>query len=357
MLDPAKIEDQTPYPLDELIPDDPVTFGSPEMQGYRLFSQGMKEIFSELKKMSGTRSVPLMITGKTGSGKEVVARFMHHEVDRNQGEFIAVNCTNINQDMFESELFGYKKGAFTGASTSGHEGYLSQASEGTLFLDEIGEINLNLQAKLLRVLEEGEYYKLGSAKKERVNARLVFASNRDLKTMLKEGSLREDLYYRLNVVGVEVPELKDRKEEIIPMACLFIERYNKEFQKQVRFIQGKVLKFFYQYNWPGNIRELKNLITQMMIFMEGDTVRFDHLQAKDEMDRLQTLNLTEDYYNARRSEEQIIQELIKKPFNLEEFTLKVVRQALYKFRGNKAQTARFLGLKREQLYNRYRTDE
>lgn len=357
MLDPTQIEDEARYPLDDLIPGDPVVFGSQEMQDYRLFSQRMKDLFSELKKMSGSRSVPLMITGKTGSGKEVVARFMHHEVDRNQGAFIAVNCTNINQEMFESELFGYKKGAFTGASPSGHEGYLSQASEGTLFLDEIGEINLNLQAKLLRMLEEGEYYKLGSAKKEKVNARLVFASNRDLKNMLKEGTLREDLYYRLNVVGVEVPELKERKEEIIPMACLFIERCNEEFQKKVSFIQGKVLKFFYQYNWPGNIRELKNLITQMMIFMEGDTLRFNHLQAKDEMDRLQTLNLTEDYYNTRRSEEQIIQELIKKPFNLEEFTLKVVRQTLQKFQGNKTQTARFLGLKREQLYNRYRTHE
>jgi len=357
MRDPANIKEEAIYSLKDFFCDDPFHFESREMKNFVISSESMKQTFLRLRKMALSRDVPLMISGDTGSGKELVARYLHYEVDANQGPFIAVNSTNMNNEMFESELFGYQKGAFTGASPSGHKGYIGQAAQGTLFLDEISEIDLDIQAKLLRVLEEGEYYRLGSNKKELVQSRLIFATNRDLKQMVKEGKIREDLYYRLNVVGVNVPGLKERKEEIVPLACFFIEKYNHSFQKQVQFIEGKLLQFFFAYNWPGNIRELKNLITQMMIFIEGDTLRFSHLQVKDEMDRRQTQNMSDSYLKSFRSKESIINELIEKPFNLEDFTKEIVRQTLRKFKGNKAQTARFLGLKREQLYHRYKTDE
>ena len=175
--------------------------------------------------------------------------------------------------------------------------------------------------------------------------------------MVSKGQLREDLYYRLNVVGVEVPGLKDRREEIIPLVDFFVRRYNKRFQKNVQHIQGKVLKFFYFYNWPGNIRELRNFITQIMIFIEGDTIRFDHLEVKDEIDRLQTRSQSNQFSKAPRARGDIIQELMEKPFNLEAFTMEVVRRTLKKFNGNKTKTAQFLGLKREQLYNRYKIEE
>ena len=357
MIDFFNIEEKTIYLLKDLSPDNPYPFESREMSEYLLYSPRMKQIFTRLKKMASSLHVPLLIVGKTGSGKELVAQFLHYEVDRNQGPFVAVNCTNMNKDMFESELFGYEKGAFTGAHVSGHDGYLRQAGKGTLFLDEISEIDLDMQAKLLRVLEEGAYYRLGANKKEQVNARLVFASNRNLKEMVNRGSLREDLYYRLNVVAVEVPPLNERKEEIMPLAGFFIERCNQAFQKEVQCIEGKLLSFFLNYDWPGNIRELKNLITQMMIFIEGDTLRFSHLQVKDEIDRWQTQHMQDKFLAGKRSREKIIRDLIQEPFDLETFTMEVVRRTLRKFGGNKTQTARFLGLKREQLYNRYKADE
>jgi len=356
MLDPLQIADDRFYALDELTAPNRLSFDHEEMQPFCVYSERMEKIFTRLNHLALSTAVPLMIKGPTGSGKEMVARFLHYEVDQAPGRYVAVNCTNMNREMFESELFGYTRGAFTGASSKGHEGYIRQAGEGTLFLDEISEIDLDIQAKLLRVLEEGEFYRLGSDKKEKVRARMIFASNKHMDQMVKKGLLRDDLYYRLNVVSVDVPGLKDRRDEILPLAEAFIRRYNKHFNKQVRFVRGKVLKFFYLYNWPGNIRELKNFITQIMIFIEGDTIRFNHLEVKDEMDRLQTQTQSNTLPAHSGSGSDVIDQLLEEPFDLEDFTMEIVRRTLRKFNGNKAQTARFLGLKREQLYNRFKID-
>jgi transcriptional regulator with PAS, ATPase and Fis domain len=356
MLDPLQIEDDRFYALDELAVANRISFTHEEMKPFRVYSKHMEKILSRLNHMAQSKAVPLLIKGSTGSGKEMVARFLHSEVDQAPGPYVAVNCTNMNREMFESELFGYTPGAFTGASSKGREGYISQARDGTLFLDEISEISLDVQAKLLRVLEEGEFYRLGSSRKETVQARLVFASNRNMSQMVQKGLLREDLYYRLNVVSVDVPGLKDRREEILPLAQAFIHRYNKQFNKQVKFVQGKVLKFLYSYNWPGNLRELKNFITQIMIFIEGDTIRFNHLELKDEMDRQQTRIQAGSLISPSESGSDIIDQLLEEPFSLEDFTMEIIRRTLKKFNGNKTKTARFLGLKREQLYNRYKMD-
>ncbi|MFW6101453.1 MAG: sigma 54-interacting transcriptional regulator [Bacteroidota bacterium] len=356
MKSPLNIDDKAYPELDELIPSFEYTFHNSHLKDFRVSSSRMKTILDDLKKLASTTGVPLLITGSTGSGKELAAKFLHYEVDQSPGAYIAINCTNMNKEMFEAELFGYKGGAFTGASREGHRGYIKQAEGGTLFLDEVSEIDLDLQAKLLRMLEEREYYPVGGSRKQQVNCRMVFATNRNLEKMVEEGLIRQDLYYRLNVVKIRIPSLEERKEEILPLMAYFVKNLNRDFKKDVRYIQGKVLKFMYSYNWPGNIRELKNFITQIMVFIEGDTINFEHLQTRDELDRMQTRTFSGKLSSGALSKQEIIEELLKEPFDLEGFTLDVVQAALRKFNGNKSKTAQFLGLKREQLYNRYKTD-
>lgn len=333
------------------------TLSHPRLKGYAIYSEKLKIILDKLDKMADSRGVPLLITGDTGSGKELISEYMHYEVDKDKGEYVAFNCSNINKELFESELFGYEKGAFTGAHSQGKEGYFQQAEGGTLFLDEITEINHEIQAKLLRVLETGEYYKVGGRKKHKVNSRLIFATNKNLEKLVEEGGFREDLYYRLNIVNAEVPKLSERREEIIPLVVFFIKQLNQQLQKSVQYIENKVLKLFYYYTWPGNIRELKNFITQLMIFTNDDSINFDHLQIKDKLDQHYTKSFKLKQESDFLTEEEIIERLLKKPIDIENFSMKIVERALHKFKGNKAKTARYLGLKREQLYNRYRMDQ
>ncbi|MFO8236525.1 MAG: sigma-54 dependent transcriptional regulator [Bacteroidales bacterium] len=328
-----------------------------KLKGYAVYSEQLKSILDKLDKMKNSPDVPLLITGATGSGKELISEYMHYEVDQNKGEYVAFNCSNINKELFESELFGYEKGAFTGANTKGKEGYFQQAKGGTLLLDEITEINQEIQAKLLRVLETGEYYQLGGRKKHKINSRLIFATNKNLERLVEKGEFREDLYYRLNIVKAEIPKLSERREEIIPLVIFFINQLNQQFNKSIQYIENKVLKLFYFYTWPGNIRELKNFITQIMIFANANSINFDHLQIKDKLDQHYTKSFKPKQDVDLLTEEEIIEQLLKNPINIENFIMKVVKKALEKFRGNKARTARFLGLKREQLYNRYRLDQ
>ncbi|MFP4041459.1 MAG: sigma 54-interacting transcriptional regulator [Bacteroidales bacterium] len=329
----------------------------PRLKGYAIYSDNLKSILDKLDKMANSRGVPLLITGDTGSGKELISEYMHYEVDKDTGEYVAFNCSNINKELFESELFGYEKGAFTGAHSKGKEGYFQQAKGGTLLLDEITEINHEIQAKLLRVLETGEYYKVGGRKKHKIDSRLIFATNKNLEKLVEQGEFREDLYYRLNIVNAEIPKLSERREEIIPLVVFFINHLNQQFQKSVQYIEKKVLKLFYYYTWPGNIRELKNFITQLMIFTNDESINFDHLQIKDKLDHHYTKSFKPKQETDLLTEEEIIEKLLKKPINIENFTRKVIQRALNKFKGNKAKTARYLGLKREQLYNRYRIDQ
>ncbi len=327
-------------------------FKSSKMKNYAVFSKKIKSILDHLKKMKASSSIPLLIVGDTGVGKEMIAEFMHYEVDQSDGPYVAINCSNINKELFESELFGYVKGAFTGAHPKGWEGYIKQSQNGTLFLDEISEINADIQSKLLRVLETGEYFKIGGQTKQTVQSRLIFATNKKMEKMVEQGEFREDLYYRLNIVKADIPPLVKRKEEIIPLVIFFIQELNQKFNKSVQYIEPLVLKLLYSYNWPGNIRELKNFITQLMIFADGESIKYEHLQKKDELDRYYTQ--MQKLPDQQSNQEDIIQTLLEKPFDLESFTMKIVKKALEKFDGNKSKTAKFLGLKREQLYNRYK---
>ena len=331
-------------------------FRTDQLQQFVVFSERLNNILEHLERMKVSPRVPLLITGDTGSGKELIAQFMHYEVDEAKGDYIAVNCSNMNKELFEAELFGYDKGAFTGADPKGKMGYIQQALNGTLFLDEISEIDLDIQSKLLRVLETGEFYKVGGRSKQKTQCRIVFATNKNLHDLVEKGEFREDLYYRLNIVSVEAPPLIQRKEEIIPMVIFFIKQMNHNWNKNIKYIETQVLKLLYAYKWPGNIRELKNFITQIMIFIDGEIIKFEHLQMKDELDRY-TTQLQSPFVEKRvESEDDLIDLLLEKPFNLEAFIMKLVKRTVQKFNGNKAKTARFLGLKREQLYNRYKVD-
>ena len=213
---------------------------------------------------------PVLITGESGSGKELLARFIHSESGR-KGEFVAVNCGALPKELFEAELFGYEKGAFTGA-TSSKKGLVEEAEGGTLFLDEIGELPLELQPKLLRFLQEGEFRRVGSTKLRKADVRIIAATNRDLKRMVEEGKFREDLYYRLSVLTLNIPPLRERPEDIPVLIEHFLRKYSKKYSKEVK-ITPEALELLLSYSYPGNVRELENLIHRLVILSRGEVDR------------------------------------------------------------------------------------
>ncbi|MGI5864383.1 MAG: sigma-54-dependent transcriptional regulator [Myxococcales bacterium] len=230
-------------------------------------SASMQEVFKILDKVADTPST-VLITGESGTGKELVATALHAGSSRRNKPFIRINCAAIPKDLMESELFGYERGAFTGAVTS-KPGRFELADGGTLFLDEIAEIPPEMQVKLLRALQESEFERVGGIKTLKVDVRLIAATNRDLKKEVAEGRFREDLFYRLNVVPIALPPLRERTEDIPALVRHFIDKYNKRLNKKVQGIEPEALEVLQEYGWPGNIRELENLMERMLLFAEG----------------------------------------------------------------------------------------
>ncbi|KGK81240.1 hypothetical protein DP73_21430 [Desulfosporosinus sp. HMP52] len=218
----------------------------------------------------------VLITGESGVGKEVAAKRIHKLSRKENGPFITINCGSIPENLMESELFGYEKGAFTGANKEGKIGLMEAANGGNVFLDEIGELPLNLQVKLLRVIQERVIYRIGGIKPINIDVRIIAATNRNLKDMVKKKTFREDLFYRLNVVQIEIPPLRDRKEDILPLSEHFLKKYCTKYSKQKKITQ-QVYKIFESYHWPGNIRELENVIERAVILSQGDTIDINHL--------------------------------------------------------------------------------
>ena len=218
----------------------------------------------------------IMLYGESGTGKEVFARYIHRSSRRSKRLFMPVNCAAIPQELMESEFFGYERGAFTGSSKEGKVGLFEMADGGTLFLDEIGELNLPMQSKLLRVLETGEIKRVGGTKIKKVNVRIVAATNRDLRAMADEGSFRDDLFYRLNVIPVTVPPLRERREDTVVLATSFLERLNKKYSAHKRFTQG-ALEVFQDYSWPGNVRELRNVIERTFVVVPEEIITAQHV--------------------------------------------------------------------------------
>jgi two-component system, NtrC family, response regulator AtoC len=234
-------------------------------------SPAIRQVYAVIEKVADTPST-VLLTGESGTGKELIARALHEYSSRHTGPFIKINCAAIPKTLMESELFGYEKGAFTGAVGS-KPGRFELAHGGTLFLDEIGEIPVEMQVKLLRVLQESEFERVGGIKTLKVDVRLVAATNRDLHAEVAAQSFREDLYYRLNVVPIHLPPLRERRQDIALLVDHFIGKFNERLKKQTKSIDPEAIERLVSYNWPGNIRELENVIERTMLFCEGPAIR------------------------------------------------------------------------------------
>src|SRR5437899_5889522 len=233
-------------------------------------SVALQHVLDIVKKVAKSNTT-VLIRGETGTGKELIAGATHHNSLRAARNFVKVNCAALQENLLESELFGHEKGAFTGADKQ-RIGRFEQADGGTLFLDEIGDMSASTQAKILRVLQEHEFERLGGTRTLRVDVRLIAATNRDLPGMVQTGQFREDLYYRLNVVAIETPPLRERKDDIVPLANAFILRFSAELKKKIDGLDPDAQKLLMRYNWPGNIRELENTIERAMLLAEGRSI-------------------------------------------------------------------------------------
>ena len=236
-----------------------------ESSGIVYASRQMEELLRKAS-LYAKSDAPVLILGESGVGKELLARYIHRESGRS-GKFVSINCAAIPENLFESELFGYTKGAFTGA-LSDKPGLFEEADGGTLFLDEVGELPLPLQAKLLRVLQEGEVRRLGSNRTEKIDVKLVAATNRDLKELISQGKFREDLYYRLNVLTLEIPPLRERPEDVVTLTGYFLKKFSSKYGKEVE-MTPEALEILLSYPFPGNVRELENLIHRLVITSSG----------------------------------------------------------------------------------------
>ena len=254
--------------------------------------------------------------GKTGVGKEVVAREIHKNSLRKNGPFIKVNCASIPESLFESEMFGYASGAFTGADNKGKPGLIELANKGTLLLDEIGELSLSSQSKLLRVLEENKVTRVGGTEPINIDVRIIAATNRDLKKEVEKGTFREDLFYRLNVIPIYVPPLRERKEDIPLLSKYFLDLYNSKYNK-TKTLSHKAFELLKWYSWPGNVRQLKNLIERLVLTCPYDIITDDYISGffgKEEIEELYNLGRGELTLDEAVStiERQLIQNALKK---------------------------------------------
>jgi formate hydrogenlyase transcriptional activator len=238
----------------------------------------MEKVFATIRKVVNNDST-VLITGESGTGKELVAKAIHYNSLRKNGPFVAVDCASIPDTLIENELFGHEKGAFTGALIK-KAGKFEAADKGTIFLDEIGNLKTDIQAKLLRVLQEFEFERIGSNKKVKVDIRVIAATNADLQKKIRDGSFREDLFYRLNVFPIQMPSLRERVDDIPLLVEYLIERYAKKAGKKIRNIQKKTLELFQAYEWPGNIRELQNVIERAVVLCDGETFSVDETWLK-----------------------------------------------------------------------------
>jgi DNA-binding NtrC family response regulator len=242
-------------------------------------SGALEKVLAVVRKVAKSNTT-VLVRGETGTGKELIAGAVHHNSHRAARNFVKVNCAALQENLLESELFGHEKGAFTGADKQ-RIGRFEQADGGTLFLDEIGDMSPNTQAKILRVLQEHEFERLGGTRTIRVDVRLITATNRNLAQMVANGHFREDLYYRLNVVTMEMPPLRERKDDVAALSNFFIRRFSGELKKKIQGLEPEALKLLMRYQWPGNIRELENAIERAMLLAEGTHIAVDDLRLGD----------------------------------------------------------------------------
>jgi len=311
----------------------------------------LRDVFKTIEKVAPSPST-VLVTGESGTGKELIARALHEHSTRKDKPFIRINCAAIPRDLIEAELFGYEKGAFTGAVSS-KPGRFELADEGTLFLDEIGEIPLEMQVKLLRALQESEFERVGGVTTTRVDVRLVAATNRDLAAEVRAGAFREDLYYRLNVVPLALPPLRERREDIPLLVEHFRGKYNARLSKAVERVDGEALRLLAQYAWPGNIRELENVMERAILFAEGDTITADELpdQLREADTEPTTPASTQDLLpTSALGPVGPLKEIVRQ--HTETVEKDLIRRALEETGGNVTKAARRLEISRKSLQNK-----
>jgi len=302
-------------------------------------SDKMQEVLSLVERVAATPST-VLVGGESGVGKDLVARLIHQKSSRSSGPFVKINSTAIPENLLESELFGYEKGAFTGATTS-KPGKFELADKGTLFLDEIGDVPPPTQVKLLRVLQEREFERLGGTRTIKVDVRLVAATNRDLRAALEQGTFREDLYYRLNVVPIDIPPLREHKEDIPELVNLFLSRMAQQSSQKVTGIAPAALAKLINFHWPGNVRELENIVERASVLATGPIIEPADIHLDDA--RVKSHNL------------QTPAPLLPEGKTLDQWEDEVIREAYRRTGGNKSEAARMLGLSRNAL--RYRLEK
>ena len=307
-------------------------------------SKVIQSTISTIEKFALSEGTTVLIEGESGSGKEMIARYIHRISNRKDGPFIAINCGAIPRELAESELFGSEKGAYTGAGEKTRLGKFELADGGTLMLDEISELSLDLQVKLLRVLQEKKFFRLGGTKEVSVNVRIIAATNKDLKTLVQNKIFREDLFYRLNVVKVYVPPLRERKEDIPFLAYSFIQEFNKTFNKNVKRISDDALELMMNYSWPGNVRELRNTIERAVLLMNGDELKIEHINFLE----------SEKSYKGDFQDEYILN-IPKNGVKMDQVVRDLIIKTLEITDGNQIQAAKILGISRSKL--RYRMEQ
>jgi len=310
-------------------------------------SDGMKQALKLADTIAHSYDTTALLEGETGTGKEVIAKAIHYQSARSRKPFIAINCGAISKDLMESELFGYEKGSFTGSLPQGKKGKCEMAESGTLFLDEISELALSAQVKLLRFLEEREFYPVGGTEKKKVDVRIITATNKPLEQCIKEGTFRKDLYYRLNVAKIVLPPLRERKMDIMPLVHFFLRKFNERFGKNFHDISPEADEFLLNYSWEGNVREIKNTIERVVLMEKGERIEINHLSFLKNSKSLQIL--------VSDAEPQ----LTSRGVDLGEMNKTLVLKALEISGGNKTEAAKLLGISRPTLVyriNKYRSE-
>ncbi|MDP4116502.1 MAG: sigma-54 dependent transcriptional regulator [Bacteroidota bacterium] len=307
-------------------------------------SHKIQRLLNSVEKLALSSDTTILLEGESGTGKEVVAKFIHQKSPRKNNVFIQINCSAIPKELAESELFGHEKGAFTGASQKVKLGKFELANGGTLLLDEIGELSLDLQSKLLRVLQERKFYRLGGEKEISVNVRILAATNKNLEDEVRKGNFREDLFYRLNVARITIPPLRERKEDIAMFVFSFLKEFALKFNKTINGIDKSAMDFLESYPWKGNIRELKNVIERAVLLAEDLELKEKHFHFL--ADNAHTSNISQDKFILKIPSKGIEIDVVLKELILK--TLKITG-------GNQVKAAKILGLSRSKL--RYRMEQ
>jgi len=298
----------------------------------------MRDVLNFVRRVASSEATTILLEGENGTGKDLVAKTLHYQSTRQAEPFIAINCAAIPDSLLESELFGYEKGAFTDARAQ-KRGIFELADKGTLFLDEVGEIPLMLQAKLLRVLEEQSFRRLGGLKDIQLDLRVIAATNKNLREAVKEGAFRQDLYFRLNVIQILIPPLRDRAEDIVPLTRFFIEHYNHKFKRNIEGVSDSAAKLLMYHDWPGNVRELRNAIERAMILEESSLITSASLP----------IAISRPDGDAPHEMAEAAAAMPVDGMSLEDNERSLLVRALEKTNGNQTQAARLLRVTRDTL--------